>query len=268
MDISRFDTAPVDLITPQVIDDNPAPGRRVRRFLPEFKGSGIYHTLFLPVDWVADKKYPVIVEYAGNRFELSPGTVEGSNLGYGISRGRGVIWMCLPFIDLELRKNALSWWGDADATVEYCKRAVPLACATYGGDPRKVLIAGFSRGSIACSYIGLRDDEIARLWCGFLCHSHFDGVHRWEYVNSDRESARNRLKRLNGRSVFVSHERCTSAGMSLGDTQAYIHEYCNGGDFTFLEMGFTDHTDSWALRNVRERNIVREWFRKIVGVDV
>jgi hypothetical protein len=42
-----------------------------------------------------------------------------------------------------------------------------------------VFIAGFSRGAIACNFIGLRDDEIASLWCGFVVHSHYEGVRDW-----------------------------------------------------------------------------------------
>ena len=79
----------------------------------------MYHLLYLPTDWVKGKKYPVIVEYAGNKFKSSPGTVEGSNLGYGISGGEGVIWLCLPYISKDHSRNEVTWWGDVDASVDY-----------------------------------------------------------------------------------------------------------------------------------------------------
>ncbi|HTI51682.1 MAG TPA: hypothetical protein VL475_12045, partial [Planctomycetaceae bacterium] len=195
-----------DLITPQVANDPPAAGKRVRQVQPDYVATDVHHLLYLPTDWVATKKYPVIVEYAGNHHKSSPGTVEGSNLGYGISGGRGMIWVCLPFVDRTNGRNALSWWGDVDATVAYCRETVARICRDYGGDSERVLLAGFSRGSIACNFIGLHDDEIARLWCGFICHSHYDGVREWPYPGSDRRSAAERLRRLGSRPQFISHE--------------------------------------------------------------
>ena len=130
---------------------------------------------------------------------------EGSNLGYGISGGKGVIWISMPFVDVENQRNALTWWGDINTTVEYCKKTVDRICKEYGGDTSNLFIAGFSRGAIACNYIGLYDDQIASLWCGFICHSHYDGVKKWKYARSDRTSAQTRLKRLGNRPQFISH---------------------------------------------------------------
>ena len=67
----------------------------------------------------------------------------------------------MPFVDLKTEKNAATWWGDVAATVDYCKETVRSICDDYGGDSSAVFIAGFARGSIACNYIGLHDDEIA-----------------------------------------------------------------------------------------------------------
>jgi len=76
-------------------------------------------------------------------------------MGYGLSEGTGVIWICMPFIDESDKNNSLSWWGDIDATVTYCRETVDSVCKEYGGDLDNVFIAGFSRGAIACNYIGL-----------------------------------------------------------------------------------------------------------------
>jgi hypothetical protein len=131
-----------DLVTPSATDHAPAPGKRVRQINKNYAGTEVYHLLYLPTDWVKGKKYPVIVEYAGNRWRTSPGTVEGSNLGYGISGGKGVIWICMPFVDKKNQMNAATWWGDVDATVEYCKKTVNRICTEYGGDSSNVFIAG------------------------------------------------------------------------------------------------------------------------------
>lgn len=243
-----------DLITPLASNASPAPGKRVRQFNEDYEGSDVYHLLYLPTDWEKGKKYPMIVEYAGNKWRTSSGTVEGSNLGYGISGGKGVIWICMPFVDKENQTNATTWWGDVEATVEYCKKTVDRVCKDYGGDPSNVFIAGFSRGAIACNFIGLHDDEIASLWRGFICHSHYDGVRGWDYTGSDRESAAKRLQRLGNRPQFISQEN------SIAATKAYLKSAFPTGRFTFQALPFQNHTDTWVLRDIPERKVLREWF--------
>ena len=245
---------PRDLVTPEATDGEPAPGLRVRQQNEGYAGTDVYHALYLPTDWQAGETYPVIVEYAGNKYKTSLGTVEGSSLGYGISGGQGVIWICMPYVNAEEMRNQETWWGDVDATVEYCIQTVQRVCREYGGDPDNVFIAGFSRGAIGCNYIGLHNDEIAGLWKGFICHSHYDGVREWGYAGSDRESAAVRLQRLDGRPQFVSQENSAEA------TRDYLSEACPSGDFTFLSLPFPDHTDTWVLCDTPERRQLRDWF--------
>lgn len=253
-----------DLVTPSATNDAPAAGKLVRQINKNYAGAEVYHLLYLPTDWVKGKKYPVIVEYAGNgpyrnkHGDTSDGTVEGSNLGYGISGGKGVIWICMPYISKDHKSNQLQWWGDVEATVDYCKQTVKKTCDHYGGDSSKVFIAGFSRGAIACNYIGLYDDEIASLWCGFICHSHYDGVNNWGYSGSDRNSAATRLKRLGNRPQFVSHEG------SVVSTKKYLNSTYPSGNFTFQTLSFRNHTDSWVLRDIPERTAMRNWFNQVL----
>lgn len=255
----NLQTATQDLVTPSVVDGDPVPGLRVRMVDEAYADGDVHHALYLPGDWQAGKQYPVILEYAGNQWQTSPGTVEGSNLGYGLSGGADVIWVCLPFVDIRNRQNALSWWGDVDATVDYCKKAVAVVCDEFGGDLSNLILAGFSRGAIACSYIGLHDDEIASLWRGFFCHSHYDGARDWPYAGSDRQSAGRRLSRLGKRPQFVSHENDVSA------TETYLREVLPDGDSTFLSLPFADHTDTWVLRDIPERAIARGWLNSVLG---
>lgn len=51
------------------------------------------------------------------------------------------------------------WWGDKQATVDYCKVNLPRICERFGGDRDNVISGGFSRGAMATNYIGLADDE-------------------------------------------------------------------------------------------------------------
>ena len=58
------------------------------------------------------------------------------------------------------------WWGDPPdhdprPTLEYAKRTVAQVCQDFGGDTERVVLMGFSRGAIACGFLGLHDDEVA-----------------------------------------------------------------------------------------------------------
>ena len=91
--------------------------------LPGYEGTKVYHALYLPTDWHPDRKYPVLVEYAGNgpyrnRYgDISTGLVEGSRMGYGISAGKGYLWLCLPYLNGEGTVNVRSWWGSKPGTI-------------------------------------------------------------------------------------------------------------------------------------------------------
>jgi acetyl esterase/lipase len=164
----------------------------------------------------------------------------------------------MPFVDAENRTNAPTWWGSVGATVDYCKKTVTRLCAEYGGDASSVFLAGFSRGAIACNYIGLHDDEIASLWRGFICHSRYDGVREWPYAGSDRQAAAERLRRLGHRPQFISNENDVNA------TRRYLMKAAPDGQFTFLALPFANHTDTWVLRDIPERKAVRQWLGNVL----
>ena len=250
---------------PMLADTKPAPGKRVRLTLPDYADTDVHHALYLPTDWQKDdvgKKYPVIVEYAGNgpfksKFgDISSGKVEDCLMGYGISGGEKFLWLTLPYVSEDGSENQTQWWGSVDKTVAYCKTAVPKICGDYNGDPDQVFLCGFSRGAIACNFIGLHDDDIAKLWRGFICHSHYDGVKKWNYANSDREAAAIRLARLGDLPQFIIQER------SIDATRAYLAEAKPDGNFTFAPLPYRNHTAEWLYRDIEERRLLREWMEK------
>lgn len=257
-------SVPADLQTPAMIDAAPAPGRRVRQVLPEYQGTRVYHALYLPEDWQPGRRYPVLVEYAGNgpyhnQFgDYSSGQLEGSNLGYGISGGKGLIWVCLPYVNRKEQRNQLQWWGDVEATLDYCRKSVRKVCEEYGGDPSAVILAGFSRGAIACGYLGLHDDRIADVWLAFIAYSHYDGVREWGYAGSDAASARQRLTRLKGRASFICHEG------SVEPTRKFLEASGIQAPFTFQAGPFRNHNDAWVLRDVPERTALRAWLAEVL----
>jgi len=257
-----------DLVTPVMTNEKPAAGRRIRQVAPEYKGTDVYHSLYLPVDWKPSGKYPVIVEYTGNKWAKcnSTGDVKDANLGYGMSGGRGFIWVCMPYVEKGRKKNTVTWWGDRQATIDYCKVNLPRMCKEFGGDPNNVFICGFSRGAIGVSYIGLADDEIASLWKGMFTHDHFDGqIEKWGYPESDRKSALKRLGRLKDCPVLV-----------CGGYADYLKDHLDLARFTFLDVPVAKifnipegkvihpHTDMWMHRQSKYRKQARDWLQKVL----
>jgi hypothetical protein len=266
-----------DLEVPPMVEGEPEPGKRVRQVLPGYSQTAVYHTLYLPMDWQADQRYPLIVEYAGNGGyrnlfgDESTGMVEGSKLGYGISAGRAFLWVCLPYLDDAGEANVQQWWGDKPAysvapTVAYCLKAVPWICDRYGGDPGAVVLTGFSRGAIACNFIGLHNDEIAGLWRAFVPFSHYDGVvESWPYPGADRRSALERLGRLGGRPQFICAESLPGNKATVETTRRYLESTGVAAPWAFLPTGFRNHNDAWILRPSPARTALRKWLKDVLA---
>ncbi len=268
-------TIPPDLTVPPVANGAPTPGKRVRQVHPDYAKTDVHHLVYLPTDWKPDGRYPVIVEYAGNgpysnKFgDISTGEVEGSKLGYGISAGKGFIWVCLPYLNEAGTANVTRWWGDhptynPQPTIDYCLKTVPWICRKYGGDSKRVVLAGFSRGAIACNFIGLHDDSISALWRAFIPYSHYDGAKtHWPYPGDDRKSAAIRLRRLKGRPQFICHEgERPMSSQNLEHAKGFIKSTGIEGDFTYLPTGFRNHNDAWTLRPSPARDALRRWLKE------
>lgn len=271
------------LSLPSLSAGEPSAGKRVSVTARPYEKTSVHHLLYLPKTWTRESldKYPVIVEYTGNRFPKSgsTGEIKDAGLGYGISGGE-FIWITLPFIAEDHRSNAVTWWGDVNATVEYAKKIVPQVCKEHGGDPRKVFLCGFSRGAIAANFIGLHDDEIAKLWCGFITHDHFDGEREWRGTDwgsplqQYRKAAKQRLQHIKGRPYLVCQNGSTKS----------IEEYLKSVDveglnnFSFIDfdtkqilgefpnkLAIHPHTDRWLLKPSVQRDNVRRWVDNVLA---
>lgn len=268
-DLPDVSTVPTDLVVPALSEGTASPGKRVRVGSAE----GVHHVLYLPVDWEAHRRWPVLVEFAGNgnyrnRFgDESRGRPEDSCLGYGLSAGRGFLWLCLPYLSADGTRNVTTWWGDSPRyevapTVDYCVRTIEAVCRDYSGDASRVVLCGFSRGAIATHFIGLQDERIARLWRGFFAYSHFDGPRRWPYPGSDEASAATRFSRVGGRPNFVCGE-----GENAEETRRWLESKYGVsalGRFTFRGTGFRNHSDTWVLRPGVVREEARRWLADVV----
>lgn len=258
----NLNDVPADLRVPPVDDGAPAAGHRVRQTSTEWQGTAVHHTLYLPTDWTSAGSWPVIVEYPGNGGyanklgDTSDGSVAGCQLGYGLSGGRGFICVALPFVETAdgWKRNATKWWGDVAETKRYCIATVREVCRRFGGDSRHVVLMGFSRGAIACSYLGLHDEEIAKLWCGLLAHSHFEGEFR--HPASDENLWRERLRRLSGRPLFISQEASTQK------TETALAGAGIFGDITFAVLPHPNHSARWVLCDVPLRDTARRWLQR------
>ena len=259
-----FYDIPPDITLPSVVTGEPQAGKRVRATTAGWETTSVYHTVYLPDDWTPNSRLPVFVEYPGNGgfkrgLDSSHGTVEGCALGYGVTSGKA-IWICLPFVDKQdgFKQNCTLWWGDIEEAKRYCIATVQDVCSRLGGDSDRVFLGGFSRGAIACGFIGLHDDRIASLWTGFLAHSHFDGMREnWPYAGADRASARQRLQRLGRRPVWISGEG------GIAETKKYLEESGIDGDWTFVPFPYPHHTALWTLRDLPIRTEARAWWDRV-----
>lgn len=263
---------PRDLFPPDLSVSDPAPGKRVSAQLPSFKNTKAYHCLYLPEDWKPGVKYPVIVEFPGNgpfrsRFgDLSGGLPEDCHLGYGVSGGQAIV-LSLGYLDSRKDMQPTgSWWGDVQATLDYTKKAVRDVTENYGGDPRSILLAGFSRSAIGASFVGLHDDEIASLWAGILC---YDGWEQSDYIKNDTyrfdkssygydpadengTGIEQRFKRIAGRPV------CIIGGFGESKQLNAKHSF----PIVYFSKTHRNHNTTWALRCTPEREFVRSWLKE------
>ncbi len=260
-------TVKPDLIVPRCLEAEPSAGKRVFCRLSDSKSLDVYHCLYLPVDWKPETKYPILVEWGGNRYrsvtnDESTGRPEDTCLGYGLSAGKNCIWLSVPFLSSQGNQIATTWWGeppeyDSTATLAYCKQALDDACQRFGADPKRAVLCGFSRGAIACNYLGLSNDEFAGLWRAMFVCSHYDGIRKWPFPDSMGQPAIDRLQRLGVRRQFVCDENVSQ----LHQIQVHIEQRLQNANVTFQHTGFRNHSDEWILRPSESRVKAREWLQ-------
>jgi len=242
---------------PLVEEGPPAPGRRVRYRLPGDEGTDIHGVLHLPTDWRPDGKYPVVVELPGNIFFTSgcysTGRPEQCVIGFGMTRGRGAICLGLPFVDRATGRIAEHGWGDPDATADEVVRMVDDVCERFGGDRGNLVLTGFSRGALACGYIGLRNDRIAALWKGFHACQHYDGD---GWGGATMPEAIERAGRFRGTAVFQTDNSQEAFEPVMEAMRARV---------TWARSGLNAHATAMFLDDRPSTRELREWFAELVG---
>ena len=245
------------LEVPPVEDAAPAPGKRVRFRLAGEEGRAVYSILHLPEDWKAGGTYPVIAEYPGNIFFIpgcySTGLPDQCIIGHGMSKGRGSICVGLPFVDFATGTIAEHGWGDADATADHAVRMMEEVCAKFGGDRANLVLTGFSRGALACGYIGLRNDRIATLWKGFHACQHYDGD-GWN--GATMEGALERATRFRGKAVFQTDNSPTAFQAVMDAMKTEV---------TWASSGLGAHATAMFLDERESTRQLREWYLRLLS---
>lgn len=264
-----------------------------------YQGSSLYHKVYLPTDWVPRGNYPVIIEYLGNSGKVA----SAPGMTWALTNGQGYITVTLPFVKDDLTDTD-AWWGSilpyqtawkwnrfgVDKTVEYAKAAVPAICQKWGGDPTKVLLVGFSRGAIACNYVGLHDDAIAKLWRGMITISHYDDGHvDWLMTPGEKALAPQRLLRLGTIPQLICTEftptrqtNATISGLNFDqvktlwklvpktvkeETESFIDANYPQGNISYLYFPYMNHTLDYVYHDIPERALLRDWMRNLLNTS-
>ena len=248
---------PADRVAvPAVSDEDPAAGRRVRYRLNGDAAGGPYAVLHLPEDWRPGASLPLIVEYPGNIFFVpgcySTGLPDQCVIGAGITRGRGAICLALPFVDRATGVIAEGGWGVPDDTASYAVAMVEQVCREFGADRANIVLTGFSRGALACGFIGLRNDRIAALWKGFHACQHYDGD-GWN--GATEAGALERARRFRGRAVFQTDNSRAKFQTVMDAMRVPV---------TWADSGLRAHATAMFLDDRPSTEQLRRWFRELV----
>ena len=186
---------------------SPSAGERVKVNLAGWNAA-IYHSLYLPQNYSTDRTWPIIIDLPGNANHFENGLPDGDcYLGWGLSKGVNFIWALCPFINTAETAMAPTWWGDGSSpttqgiasTVHYITDLIANIVANYHGDINKVVLMGWSRGAIACGYIGCSSDVMASKFISWMPHSHHDGG---TYTPA---GAATRLARMLGKKTCITY---------------------------------------------------------------
>jgi predicted outer membrane repeat protein len=280
-----------DLFIPDLSDERPAPGKRVRLKFPEYLNTEVYHSLYLPPDWNPDERIPVMVNFPGNgpfasRFaSRSGGFPESSPLGFGLSEGK-FIDLGLPYIAIDSTIQQGGWWGDVKQTITYCIRAVRQICEEYGGDPSAVILTGFSRSAVGSGFIGRHTKEINDIWLAFFNYDGFDhpvyleknnyryGINSFNYDPKDNKGTGSdtRFERIRGRAhLVINHGKADDIEKvylkRVGSGMDYIYELAKKYKYPVEFHGdiYRNHNATWVLRNTKMRKKSRDWLQNVLG---
>jgi hypothetical protein len=237
--------------------ENPSAGKRVKMSISGYNAA-IYYTLTLPLNYKAGTAYSVIFECPGNVYGNFSGLPDDIVLGYGLSLGLDFILVQAPFVNTAKTAITTTWWSGGNATddptptIETWTAILDYIEATY--NVRNVILTGFSRGAIACCYVGCYNDTIATRWDGFIADAHFDGQ------VFTVAGASTRLARINNKKTlfFVGSDDSAKANTVAG--KAAVDAL--GFPTTYIEKPSLGHDPTWILLNDSYAVSARTWINQ------
>jgi len=284
------DTAPPETSPPGAA---PGPGRRVQLTATGWGHTKVRHTLLLPEEFELARRepWPMLVELPGNGCGFggpwprdcgSKWTAQG----WGVSQGRGAVWLTLPFVTRDLGADTAvqtGWWGcsrggepftyqesclandtyTTNTTLAYLKAAIRDTIDRFHVDRQRIILLGHSRGAIATQAIGSADEEVAGLWRGIVAASHYDGAEHWAYSShaGGMAGAIARAQRLSHVPKFLVGECDLESGIAA-DWLRNVAKV-DMGKVTAVPSGFRDHTGFWILRPSAARERLRAWVKQM-----
>ena len=93
-----------------------------------------------------------------------------------------------------------------------------------------------------------------------MAHSHYDGVRKWNYADSDRDSATERLLRFKSKPQWISHELSTAPTQQFLQTSGLMHERLR-----LVDLPYPNHSAEWLLKDVAEAQAARTWWRELTA---
>jgi hypothetical protein len=256
-----------------MLNKAPGPGKKVLFQFDEYLGTAVYHFLYLPPDWKPGNRYPVIMDIPGNPFnhqwgDFSTGRPESSPIGYGVSEGNAIC-IGLPCIGLDGQSH-VPQMGDVPVTLAYMKQVAVWVCENWGGDPARMVLAGYSRGGLGTSFLGRYDDEMADVWLAWLHYDGFDQPYgpeiqlrksSYNTAADDWEVAggiMRRFVRIKGRTTCIVGSGYNGAFQSYNTAHNF--------PYAFFSSPGRNHNPIWSIAETEVGRQVQEWYRNTLRV--
>lgn len=175
-------------------------------------GNQMYYSYWLPKDYDAGKKYPMVVSLTGGggSYRIQP---NGDPLGAHISRDRGAVaWLTVgeDVIVLSPQQSNDPYKTTGDDVMEI----VNYFIANYSVDPDRVTCMGSSAGGLTWSSI-LVKPEYAKVFAAYApCNTHFNGAQTMYKAEYD-------VKRMEEEFGFSSYEDYLNPDLEMTDEEYY-----------------------------------------------
>ena len=249
------------LTVPEIEEGVPEPGKRVKVYLDNYPG--INYTLFLPYNFTNVGKWGVICEVSYSGFEAS-------TLGYGMSRGLDYLLISLPILNTNGDDLLDYYYPDDPLPTADCWLAILNDLnKKFVVDNDKIILSGFSRGSICVNYIGNCNDTISSKWAAYFGYAHFDGCCQIIPWGIHEE----RINRISGKKFLIAvgendiAENCSKNAYNQLKDKGFPVTYIEHPDVHTDKWKNEAHNPFWILEDSEVAEEARNWLRNLFTED-